>query len=118
MPFSSSTLSLNNSNGIKEQAISAAQPTSSSPQHYISPCDTKLLENRANNSYNYILDNLANSLAKESNSKNSKNVADKGKAKNYNNSSNNSVNTDNNDFGDSNSSNSDKGNEARGYIGQ
>jgi len=82
----------------------------------MSPRNTKPPENRANNSYNYILDNLINSLAKESNNKDNKNVIDKDKAKNYSNKSNNSNNTDNNNSRDSNSSNSNKGNRARGYT--
>jgi hypothetical protein len=75
----------------------------------MSPRNTRLLEDRANNSYNYILDNLINGLAKESNNKDSKN---------YSNGSNNSNNIDNNNSRDSNSSNSNKGNKARGYIGR
>ena len=80
----------------------------------MSPCDTRLLEDRANNSYNYILDNLINGLAKESNNKDSKNVIDKGKAKNYSNRSNNSNDTDNNNSKDGNSSDSNKGSKAYG----
>jgi hypothetical protein len=103
--------------------VSTTRPTSSSPQHYISPRDTRPLEDRANNSCNYILDNLINGLAKKSDNKDSKNikdgknVIDEGKAKNY---------SDgfififffyNHDSRDSNSSDSNKGNKARGYIG-
>ena len=84
----------------------------------MSPYNTRPLEDRANNSYNYILGNLVNGLAKESNNKDGKNIIDKGKAKNYNNRSNNSNNTGNNNSRDSNSSNSNKGNKARGYIGR
>jgi hypothetical protein len=84
----------------------------------MSPYNTRPLENRANNSYNYILNNLINSLAKESNNKDSKNVIDKGKAKNYSNGSNNSDDTDNNNSRDSNSSNSNKGNKTYGCIGR
>ena len=98
--------------------VSTARPTSPSPRHYISPYNTRLLKYRANNSCNYILDDLINGLAKESNNKNSKNVIDKGKAENYSNSSNNSDNTDNNDSGDGNSSNSNKGNKAYRCIGR
>jgi hypothetical protein len=83
----------------------------------MSPHDTKPLENRANNSYNYILNNLVNSLAKESNNKDGKNIIDKGKAENNSDGSNNSNNTDNNDSRDGNSSNSDKGNKACRCIG-
>jgi hypothetical protein len=84
----------------------------------MSPCDTRPLEDGANNSYNYILDDLANGLAKESDNKDGKNVVDKGKAKNYSNGSNNSNNTDNDDSRDGNSSNSNEGNEACGCIGR
>jgi len=73
------------------------RPTSSSPQHYISPYNTKLLEDRANKSYNYILDDLVNGLAKESNNKDSENIIDKGKTKNCSNGSNNSNDINNND---------------------
>ena len=82
----------------------------------MSPYNTELLENRVNNSCNYILDDLVNSLAKESDNKNSKNIMDKGKAENNSNGSNNSDNTNDNDFGNSNSSDSNKGDEARRYI--
>ena len=87
-------------------------------RNYISPYNTKPLENKANNSYNYILGDLINGLAKESNNKDSKNVIDKGKAENYNNGSNNSNDTDNNNSRNGNSSNSNKGNKARKCIGQ
>ncbi|XTI86891.1 hypothetical protein V2W45_1329655 [Cenococcum geophilum] len=117
-PSGSPTLSLNNGDGIKERAASTTRPTSPSPRHYISPYNTKPLEYRANNSYNYILDNLINGLTKESNNKDGNNITDKDKAKNYSDGSNNSNNTDNNDFRDSNSSSSNKDNEARGYTGQ
>jgi len=111
--------------------VFAARPTSSSPWHYISPRDTGLLEDRANNSRNYIPDNLVNGLAEESNNKDGENVIDKGKAENYSDGSGDSDNTDNdnpgdsgsddtdnNNFGDGNSSNSDKGNKAYGCIGR
>jgi len=52
MPSSFPTLGLNNSNSIKEQVVSTTRPTSSSPWHYISPCNTRLLEDGANNSCN------------------------------------------------------------------
>ena len=84
----------------------------------MSPYNTRPLEYRANNSCNYILDNLINGLTKKSNNKDSKKVTDKGKAENYSDGSNNSNNTDNNDSGDGNSSSSDKDNKARGYIGR
>ena len=80
----------------------------------MSPCDTRLLEDGVNNSCNYILDNLVNSLAEESNNKDSENVIDKGKAENYSNGSNNSNNMDNNNSRNSNSSDSNKGNKAHG----
>ena len=84
----------------------------------MSPCNTRLLEDRANNSCNYILDNLINGLAKESDNKDGENVIDKGKAENYSNGSNNSDDTDDNDSKDSDSSNSNKGSEAHGYVGR
>jgi hypothetical protein len=84
----------------------------------MSPYNTRPLEDRANNSYNYILDDLINGLAKESNNKDGENVIDKGKAKNYSDGSDNSDNTDNNNSGDGNSSDSDKGNKACGYVGR
>jgi len=117
MPSSSPTLSLNDSNGIKKWAVST-RPTSSSPQHYISPYNTRLLKDGTNNNYNYILDNLINGLAKESNNKDGENVIDEGKAENYSDGSNNSNDIDNDDSGDGNSSNSNKGSEARGCIGR
>ena len=79
--------------------------------------DTRLSEDRVNNSCNYILDNLVNSLAEESNNKDGENVIDEGKAENDSDGSNNSDNTDDDDSGDSNSSNSDKGDEAHGCVG-
>ena len=78
--------------------------------------NTKPPENGANNSRNYILDNLVNSLAKESNNKDGKNIIDKSKAKNNSNGSDNSNNTNNNNSSNSNSSNSNEGDEARRYI--
>jgi len=84
----------------------------------MSPYNTRLLEYRANNSYNYILDDLINGLTKESNNKDGKNVTDKGKAGNYGDRSNNSNNTDDNDSGDGDSSNSNKDNKAYRYIGR
>ena len=84
----------------------------------MSSYNTRLPEYRANNSYNYILDNLINGLTKESNNKDGKNIIDKGKAGNYGNGSNNSNNMDNNDSGDGDSSSSNKDNKARGYIGR
>ena len=82
----------------------------------MSPRDTKPLKDGANNSCNYILDDLVNSLTKESNNKDGENVIDKNKAKNNSNGSNNSNNTDNNDSNNSNSSNSNKGDKAHKYI--
>ena len=84
----------------------------------MSPCNTGPPEDGTNNSCNYILDNLANGLAEESDNKNSENIVDKGKAKNYSNRSDNSDNIDNNNFGDGDSSNSNKGNKACGCAGQ
>jgi len=118
MLSSSPTLGLNNSDGIKERAVSTTRPTSPSPQHSMSPCNTRPPEYRANNSYNYILDDLINGLTKESNNKDSENVTDKGKAENYSNRSNNSNNIDNNNSRDGNSSSSNEDNKACGYIGQ
>ena len=92
-------------------------PTSLSPWHCTSPRDTGLLQDGANNSCNYILDDLINGLAKESdNNEDGENVIDKGKAKNYSDGSNDSGDTDDNDFGDGNSSGNNKDNEARRYI--
>ena len=82
------------------------------------PHNTRPLEDRANNSHNYILDNLVNSLAEESDNKDNKNIINKGKTKNYSDRSNNSDNTDNNDSRDSNSNDSDKGNKTCGCIGR
>ena len=79
--------------------------------------NTKLLKYRANNSYNYILDNFINGLIKESNNKDGENVTDKGKAENYSDESDNSNNTDDNDSRDGNSSSSDKDNKAYRYMG-
>jgi len=76
--------------------------------------DIKPLKDRANNSHNYILGDLVNSLAKKSDNKDGKNIIDKGKAENYNDGSDNSDDTDNNDSGDGDSSDSNEGNEARG----
>ena len=84
----------------------------------MSPRDTRPLEDRANNSCNYILDNLINGLAKEYNNKDSKNVIDKSKAENYSDGSDNSNDTDNDNSKDGNSSDSNKGSEARGCIGR
>ena len=98
--------------------VSTTQPINSSPWHYISPRNTRPPENRANNNYNYILNNLANGLAEESDNEDGKNIVDKGKAKNYSNGSDNSNNTDNNNSRDSNSSDSNKGNKAYRYIGR
>jgi hypothetical protein len=114
MPSSSPTLGLNNSNNIKEQAVFTTQPTSSSFWHYISLHNTKPLENRANDSCNYILNDLVNSLAEKSNNKDGKNVIDKGKAENDSNRS----NIDDNNSRDSNSSNSDKSNKAYRCTGR
>ena len=83
----------------------------------MSPRNTKPLEDGANDSCNYILDDFVNGLAKESNNKDGENVIDKGKAENNSNGSNNSNNTDNDNFSNSNSSNSNKGDKARRYIG-
>ena len=79
--------------------------------------NTKPLKNGANNSRNYILNNLINGLAEESDNKNSKNIINKGKAKNNSNKSNNSNNIDNNNSSNNNSSNNNKGNKACKYIG-
>ena len=84
----------------------------------MSPYNTKPLKDGVNNSYNYILDDLVNGLAEESNNKDSENVIDKGKAENNSDGSDNSNNTDDDDSGNSNSSNSNKGNEAYRYIGR
>ena len=84
----------------------------------MSPYNTKPLKNRANNSYNYILDNLINSLTKESNNKDGENVIDKGKAENYSDGSDNSDDTDNDNSGDGDSNSSDKDNEACGCTGR
>jgi hypothetical protein len=79
--------------------------------------NTKPLENRANNSYNYILNNFVNGLAKKGNNKNGENVINKGKTKNNSDGSDDSNNIDNDDFGDGDSSNSNKSNKACGCIG-
>jgi len=84
----------------------------------MSPYNTGPLEYRANGSYNYILDNLVNSLTEESNNKDGENVTDKGKAENYSNGSNDSDNIDNNNSRDGDSSSSDEDNKARGCIGR
>ena len=84
----------------------------------MSPRDTRLLEDGANNSRNYILGDLVNSLAKESDNEDGENVIDKGKAENYNDGSDNSDDTDDDDSGDGDSSNSDEGNEARRCVGR
>ena len=83
----------------------------------MSPRDTKLPEDRANNSRNYILDDLVKSLAKESNNKDGENVINKGKAENNSDGSNDSDDMDDNDFSDSNSSDNNEGDKACGYIG-
>ena len=83
----------------------------------MSPYNTKLLENGVNDSCNYILNDLVNSLTEESNNKDSENVIDENKAKNNSNRSNNSNNTDDNDSGNSNSNNNNKGDKAYKYIG-
>ena len=82
----------------------------------MSPYNTRPPEDGANNSCNYILDNLINSLAEESDNEDSENVIDKGKAKNDSDGSNNSDNINNNNSGNSDSSNSNKGDEACKYI--
>ena len=84
--------------------ISTAQPTSPSPQHCLSLCNTGSPQNGANDSYNHILDDFVNSLVEESNNKDGKNIMDKGKAKNY------SDNTDNNNAGDGDHSNNNSNN--------
>ena len=81
-------------------------------------CNTRPLKDGANDSCNYILDNLVNGLAEESDNKDGENVMDKGKAENNSDRSNNSNNTDDDDSNNSNSSNSNKGDEACGYIRQ
>ena len=83
----------------------------------MSPRDTEPLENRANDSRNYILDDLVNGLTEESNNKNGENVIDKGKAENNSDKSNNSNDTDNDNSSNSNSSNSNKGDKACRYTG-
>jgi len=86
----------------------------------MSPRNTRPLENGANNSRNYILDDLINNLVEKSNNKDGENVMDKGKAENYSDGSDDSDNSDDTDddnFRDNNSSNSDKGNKARGCVG-
>ena len=79
--------------------------------------DTRLLEDGVNNSCNYILDDLVNGLAEESDNEDSENVIDEGKAENNSDGSDDSDDIDDNDFGDSNSSDSDEGDKARKYIG-
>ena len=86
--------------------------------NYISPRDTGPLEDRANNSCNYILGDLVNGLAKESDNEDGENVMDEGKAENYNDGSDDSDDTDDDDSGDGDSSDSDEGNEARGCVGR
>ena len=118
-PSDSPTLGLNNDDGIKERAVSAARPTSPSPRHYTSPRDTGPPEDGANDSRNYILDDLVNSLAEESdNNEDGENVMDEGKAENYSDGSDDSDDTGDDDSGDSDSSGSDEGNEARGCAGR
>jgi len=80
--------------------------------------DTRPLEDGANDSHNYILDDLVNGLAEESDNENGKNVVDEGKAKNYSDGSDDSDNTDNDNSRDSDSSDSDEGNKARGCVGR
>jgi hypothetical protein len=80
--------------------------------------NTKPLKYGANDSYNYILNDLVNGLTEKSNNKDGNNITDKGKAKNYSNRSNDSDNTDNNDFKDSDSSSNNKDNKACRYTGQ
>jgi len=80
-------------------------------------CNTRPLEDRANDSRNHILDNFANGLAEESDDKNGKNIVDKGKAENYSDGSDDSDDTDDDDSGDGDSSDSDEGNEAWGVQG-
>ena len=82
----------------------------------MSPYDTKPLKDGANNSCNYILDNLVNGLAEESNNKDGENIINKGKAKNNSNGSDNSDDIDDDDSNNSNSSNSNKGDKAHKYI--
>jgi hypothetical protein len=117
-PSGSPTLGLNDGDGIKERAVSAAQPTSSSPWHYMSPRDTGPPEDGANDSRNHILDDLANGLAEESDDEDGENVVDEGKAENYSDGSDDSDDTDDDDSGDGDSSDSDEGNEARGCAGR
>ena len=78
--------------------------------------NTGPLEDGANDSRNYILDNLVNSLAKESDNKDGENIINKGKTENYSDGSDDSNDTDNNNSGDGDSSSSDKGNEVCKYI--
>ena len=84
----------------------------------MSSCNTRPLEDGANNSCNYILDNLVNGLAKESDNKDSENVIDKGKAENNSDGSNNSDDMNDDNSGDSDSSNSDEGDKAYRCIGR
>ena len=87
----------------------------------MSPRDTRPPEDGANNSRNYILDDLVNGLAKESDNEDSEdgeNVMDEGKAENYSDGSNDSDDTDDNDSEDGDSSDSDEGSEARGCVGR
>ena len=78
--------------------------------------NTGPLEDGANDSCNYILNNLINGLAEESDNKDGKNIINKSKAENNNNRSNDSDDIDNDDSSNSNSSDSNKGDEACGYI--
>ena len=117
MLFNSPTLSLNNGDSIKKQVVSAIWPTSFFFWYCMSSRNTRLLEDRVNNSRNYILDDFVNGLAKESNNKDGENIINKGKAENNSDGSNNSDNIDNDNSGNSNSSNSDEGNKAYRYIG-
>ena len=88
--------------------------TSPLPRHSSSPRKTGPPQDRASNSRNYILDDLVNGLAEESNhsdnNEDGENIMDEGKAKNYSDGSDDRGDTDD-DAGDGNSD-SDKGNEA------
>jgi len=103
-PSGSPTLGLNDGDGIRERAVSAARPTSPSPRHCPSPRDTEPPQDGANDSHNHILDDLVNGLAEESDSEDGENVMDEGKAENY------SDDTDDDDAGDGDRRNSDDGN--------
>ena len=99
--------------------VSAVRPTSPSPWHCTFSCNTGPPQDRVNDSYNYILNNLINDLAEESNNnKDDENIIDKNKTKNYSDGSNDSGNINNNNSKDSDSSSSDKDNKAHRCVGR